>query len=110
MEKINCCNNRCMIYWGKDSEPNSCKFCAHPWYKRAHYGSGKRRKTNTSYKKMYYFPLKDRLKRLYASNATVEDMRWHAEHEVEDGVMIHCSNSLGWKHFDHTYPDFATEI
>ena len=110
VEKIDCCNNHCMIYWGEDSELNNCKFCAHPCYKRAHYGSGKRRKINTPYKKMYYFSLKDRLKRLYASNATGEDMRWHTEHEVEDGVMIHCSNSLAWKHFDHTYLDFAAEI
>ena len=110
MENIDCCNNRCMIYWGEDSKLNSCKFCAHPCYKRSHYGSGKRRKINTSYKKMYYFPLKERLKRLYASNATTEDMRWHAEHEVEDSVMIHCSYSLTWKHFGHTYLDFATKI
>ena len=84
--------------------------CAHPRYKRAHYGSEKRRKTNIPYNKMYYFPLKERLKRLYASNATTEVMRWNAEHEVEDGVMIHCSDSLAWNHFDHTYPEFAVEI
>ena len=24
--------------------------------------------------------------------------------------MIHCSDSLAWKNFDHTYPDFAAKI
>ena len=36
-------------------------------------------------------------------------MRWHAEHESEDGVMSHCSDSEAWKHFNQTHPDFATE-
>ena len=26
VEKIHCCNNRCMIYWGKDNELISCNF------------------------------------------------------------------------------------
>jgi hypothetical protein len=50
---------------------------------------------------MYYFPLTPRLQQLYASNATAKDMRWHAEHEIEEGgVMRHCSDSLAWKHFN----------
>ena len=68
-----------------------------------------KQKTNVPYKKMYYFPLAPRLQRLFASNATAKDMRWHAEHESEDGVMSHCSDSEAWKHFNQTHPDFATE-
>ena len=41
---------------------------------------------------MYYFPLIPRLQILYASNATAHDMRWHSEHEVEQGVMRHPSD------------------
>ncbi|XP_031116582.1 uncharacterized protein LOC116020237 [Ipomoea triloba] len=58
---------------------------------------------------MYYFPLVPRLQRLYASNATANDMKWHAN-SVEDGIMRHPSDSLAWKHFNRIYPDFASEI
>ena len=108
VEKIHCCINGCMIYWGEDSELASCKFCHHPRFRRPMRGSHKQ-KTNVPYKKMYYFPLAPRLQRLFASNATAKDMRWHAEHESEDGVMRHCSDSEAWKHFNQTHPDFAAE-
>ncbi|CAA0819152.1 Unknown protein, partial [Striga hermonthica] len=104
VEKIDCCNNGCMLYWEDDADATSCKFCGHGRFKRS--GGGK----NVAYKKMYYFPLADRLKRLYASNATAKEMRWHAEHTVEDGVMTHCSDSLAWKHFNNTHTEFAKEI
>ena len=58
---------------------------------------------------MYYFPLTPRLQRLYASKATANDMRWHKEHNTEEGVMRHCSDSPAWKHFDQIHPSFAVE-
>ena len=58
---------------------------------------------------MYYFPLSPRLLRLYASKATANDMRWHAEHDVVEGKIRHCSNSIAWKHFNTVHPDFTVE-
>ena len=43
VEKIDCCNNNCMIYWGDDSALTSCKFCNHPRFKRKR-GSYKHKK------------------------------------------------------------------
>ena len=57
---------------------------------------------------MYYFPL-THLQILYASEATANDMRWHKEHNTEEGVMRHCSNSLALKHFDKIHQSFAVE-
>ena len=107
VEKIHYCINGCMIYWGEDSELISCKFCNHPRYKRHH--ASNRQNTNVPYKKMYYFPLTPRLQRLYASKATANDMRWHKEHNTEEGVMRHCSDSPAWKHFDPIHPSFSVE-
>ena len=59
---------------------------------------------------MYYFPLTPRLQRLYASNKIAKHMRWYGEHEWDDGVMRHCSNSPVWKHFNTINPSFASEI
>ena len=50
-----------------------------------------------------------RLQRLYASKATANDMRWHKEHNTEEGVMRHCSDSPAWKHFNQIHPSFAVE-
>ena len=99
VEKIHYCNNGCMIYWGEDSELTSCKFYKHSRYKRWRGGSSKN-KINVPYKKMYYFSLTSRLQRLYASNVMVKKMRWHAEHEIEEEVMHHCSlhGSISIKH------------
>ena len=94
-----------MIYWGDDSELTQCKFCDHARYRPQ---SINRQKV-VPYKKMYYFPLTPRLQRLYASEATAKSMRWHDDHFVEDGEMIHCSDSPAWKHFNVMHPSFAVE-
>ncbi|KAJ8764635.1 hypothetical protein K2173_006717 [Erythroxylum novogranatense] len=49
------------------------------------------------------------LQRLYASEVTASHMRWHAEHEQEDGVMTHPSDALAWKHFNDTHVDFVVD-
>ncbi|XP_059288082.1 uncharacterized protein LOC132041388 isoform X3 [Lycium ferocissimum] len=108
VEKIHSCVNACMIYWGEDSELIYCKFCSHPRYKPSKQRSNSKRNL-VPFKQMYYFPLTPRLQRLYASEATASHMRWHAEHEVEEGVMRHCSDAPAWKHFDRMHPSFATE-
>ncbi|KAL3624991.1 hypothetical protein CASFOL_031659 [Castilleja foliolosa] len=110
VEKIDCCRNNCMLYWKNDSERDSCKVCAQPRFKVLKHGNAKCRKSNLiSYKKMYYFPITPHLQRLYASKTTSNDMRWHAEHVIEDGVMRHPSDSEAWKNFDQTHPEFAVE-
>ena len=50
-----------------------------------------------------------RLLRLHASKANASDMRLQAEHEVVEGEMQNCSNSIAWKHFNTVHPDFAVE-
>ncbi|XP_043815326.1 uncharacterized protein LOC122724434 [Manihot esculenta] len=109
VEKIDCCRNNCMIYWSGDGELQECKFCQLPRYKRT-VNSLTKQVVQKPYKKMYYFPLTPRLQRLYASDATAPHMRWHAEHEYEEGVMHHPSDSPAWKHFNACYPLFGLEI
>ena len=102
-----------MIYWGDDSDLNSCKKCGHARYKEKVRGSGNRlyiRKLKVPYKKMHYFPITPRLQRLYASTATTNEMRWHSEHHMEDGKMCHPSDAPAWKHFDGCFPDFSSEV
>jgi len=106
VEKIDCCESGCMLYWGDDENLTSCKFCGNQRYKRR---VGSRKRKLVPYKKMYYFPLIPRLKRLYASHATAADMRWHHEHTQDEGVMRHPSDSDAWKHFNESHTFFANE-
>nr|KAJ0194986.1 hypothetical protein LSAT_V11C700374240 [Lactuca sativa] len=66
--------------------------CAkHPYVQRS---KNLARCSRVSFKKIHYFPLTPRLKRLYASEATATSMRWHSENHGHDaGVMCHPSGS-----------------
>ncbi|KAM3202849.1 hypothetical protein P3L10_030474 [Capsicum annuum] len=85
-EKIDCCESGCMLYWEDHEHLTSCKFCGKERYKHR---VGSCKKKLVPYKRMYYFPLIPRLKRLYASHTTTADMTWHHKHIKEDGVMRH---------------------
>ena len=77
-------------------------------------GQGKEScKKGEAAKVMRYFPLIPRLKRLYMSTKTSQDMRWHKEDvdrlELKDDVLRHPADGLAWKEFDKKYPDFAAD-
>ena len=101
--------NNYMIYWGADSDKLNYKLCVHDRYKPNRQKSSKK-KVNFSYKKIHYFSLTPRLQRLYASSATASKMRLHVEHEIENGKMLHPSDVLACKLFDHKYEDFTAEV
>ncbi|XP_056847467.1 uncharacterized protein LOC130498122 [Raphanus sativus] len=102
-EMIDVCIDNCMIYWEKDAELLECKFCKKPRYKPQ--GRGRNR---VPYQRMWYLPIKDRLKRLYQSAKTAASMRWHAEHDQKEGEINHPSDAKAWKHLNSVYPDFAS--
>ncbi|KAM3288173.1 hypothetical protein P3S67_021603 [Capsicum chacoense] len=108
VENIDYCKNGRMLFRREDSELINCKFCSHSQFKRSKHQLSKK-KTNISYKKMYYFSLVPHLQRLYASDATAKYMRWHSKHE-RNGVMFHPSDSPSWKQFDQAHPSFASEV
>ncbi|XP_073137491.1 uncharacterized protein [Henckelia pumila] len=110
VEKIDFCNNNCMIYWGIDSELTTCRFCEHPRYKQSRSRGFRKNMKQIAYKHMYYFPLTPRLQRLYASEATASHMRWHHEHVYDGETMTHPSDSPAWRNFTDTHPTFASEI
>ncbi|XP_056685679.1 uncharacterized protein [Spinacia oleracea] len=63
-------------------------------------------------KVMRYFPLIPRLKRIYMSSETTEEMRWHdterlGEHDKK--ILRHPSDALAWKAFYERHSDFALD-
>ena len=99
---IDVCIDNCMIYWRADENRENCKFCQKPRYQDT---SGR---VPVPYKRMWYLPLTERLKRLYQSERTAEPMRWHAEH-LTNGEITHPFDAEAWKHFQSTYPEFTSE-
>ncbi|XP_070041068.1 uncharacterized protein [Nicotiana tomentosiformis] len=85
--RIDCCEDGCMLYYKGDADLESCKLC-----KKNLVVSG--------------FPAG---RRLYASILSVPHMRWHYENRRLSGVICHPLDGEAWKHFDTTYPDFASE-
>ena len=65
VEKIDCCQLGCMIFWGDDVELMSCKFCNQSRFTPA---NSIRKQKLVPWKRMYYFPITPRLQRLYSSD------------------------------------------
>ena len=99
-----------MCYWKYDIHRRECKFCGHDRYMHGKKVGKNKQKKEIALKKMYYFPITPRLQRLYASKRTAEHMRWHAESELEDGIMNHPRDGEAWQHFNRAFPDFANEV
>ena len=109
--KIHACIYDCVLFWGNDAEGNdlagldACPVCGSDRYKLTPAGNRK------PVKVLRYFPLKDRLERLYMCEATAKAMRWHGERESHDAdTMIHISDGDAWKHINTMFPDFASEV
>nr|GEU83237.1 hypothetical protein [Tanacetum cinerariifolium] len=60
-------------------------------------------------KHVRYFPLKQRLKRLFMSLHTASQITWHSKERVDGGTMRHPADSPTWKMFDKKYPEFRCE-
>ena len=59
---------------------------------------------------MWYIPVVDWLRCLFANPEDVELMCWHASDERKhDGKLRHPSDAKQWQIFNDTYKDFADE-
>nr|KYP46574.1 hypothetical protein KK1_031804 [Cajanus cajan] len=104
--KIDCCPKGCMLYYKENSNRTNCKICGEDRYKTTN-KRGVEKKIPS--KKMWYFPLIPRLKRLYSSMATASHMRWHSENERDSTIMCHPSDGEAWKHFDRVHSEFSQD-
>ncbi|KAG7531488.1 hypothetical protein ISN44_Un30g000040 [Arabidopsis suecica] len=104
-QKIDVCQDNCMIFWKETEKEEYCLFCKKDRYRPTQ----KIGQKSIPYRQMFYLPIADRLKRLYQSHNTAKHMRWHAEHLASDGEMGHPSDGEAWKHFHKVHPDFASK-
>jgi hypothetical protein len=68
--------------------------------------------TKVAVKQLCYMPITLRLKRLYLSEETAKQMRWHKEGkcDTEDlNIMLHPANTEAWEALDYFDPEFARD-
>ncbi|XP_031395832.1 uncharacterized protein LOC116207115 isoform X2 [Punica granatum] len=104
--KIDACQNDCALFWKEHENLDRCPNlnCQAPRWK---YSALKRKKI--PHKVLRYFPVKARLQRLFMFKETSEDMRWHKEKRVQDGVIRHPADAIAWQEFDKEHDWFAQD-
>ncbi|XP_074374342.1 uncharacterized protein LOC141714740 [Apium graveolens] len=105
-EKIQACENDCMLFYGDDKYLENCKYCELSRYKDSTNGGS----DTIPRKILRYFKITPRLQRLYMSTHTTQHMKYHKNRIVTEGVLSHPANGKEWKEFDKNYPDFAADI
>uniref|UniRef100_A0A2N9GFA6 Transposase-associated domain-containing protein n=1 Tax=Fagus sylvatica TaxID=28930 RepID=A0A2N9GFA6_FAGSY len=107
-EKIDACENDCMLYYKENSKANQCSIChLSRWKTNNKDGKGNGKKV--PWKVLRYFPLKPRLQRLFMSMKTVADMRWHHDERLNDGVLRHPADAEAWKSFNRIHESFSLD-
>jgi hypothetical protein len=109
-QKIHACPKDCMLFWGERSNQEFCHICkSSRWLDEGNDTSTESRKKKRPAKVLRYFPLIPRLRRLYATNKTSNDMRWHDEGRTKDEFLRHPADGKAWKNLDKREPSFACD-
>ncbi|XP_057444023.1 uncharacterized protein LOC130736195 [Lotus japonicus] len=102
--KIDACVNDCILFRGEEYENlDKCPKCGESRWQE------KKKKNVVPNKVVRYFLIKPRLQRLFMSKQIADDMKWHKNKRVDDGVMRHPADSLAWKRFDDNHELFASD-
>ncbi|XP_063940533.1 uncharacterized protein LOC135149261 [Daucus carota subsp. sativus] len=104
-EKIDACENDCMLFYKENSEKTRCDICKESRYKEPK----DLNKKKISRKILRYFPLTPRLQRLFMAGKTAKCMRWHHDRNVVEGELSHPADGDEWKQFDRRFPKFSKE-
>jgi hypothetical protein len=109
-EKIDVCQNSCMLFWKEHKKENKCLNCGKLRYVKVINDDGETVTTEVAHKQHCYMPIAPRLKWMFLSERTVIHMRWHKDGEWEDKkVMVHPSDLYTWKALDNFDPKFARD-
>ncbi|KAM6542624.1 hypothetical protein CsatB_007071 [Cannabis sativa] len=105
-ETIDVCKYNYALFWKENEKKKKyVRFVARVVGKRE-----RETEKKVARKVLRYFPLIPRLKRLYSSRHSAEDMWWHySKRPKEDGVLRHPTDAEELKQFDRRPPSFALE-
>jgi hypothetical protein len=95
-EKIDVCEKNYMLFWKEHKDDTECMYCGRSRYAKVRNEDGVSVTTKVVTKQLRYIPITPKLKRLFLSEETVKQMRWHHEgkRESEDpDIMSHPADS-----------------
>nr|CAH65869.1 OSIGBa0103I21.2 [Oryza sativa] len=115
VEKIHACVNHCILYRKEYTSLDECPTCGASRYKSnrntcleaSNIFEGTKRKIPQ--RVMWYFPVKDRIKRICSNLRDADLMRWHQEGRKKDGMLQHPTDAHQWINFDAKYEEFAKD-
>jgi hypothetical protein len=109
-EKIDVCEKNCMLFWNEHKDDTECMHCGRSRYVKVRNEDGVSVTTKLATTQLHFIPITSRLKRLFLSEETAKQMRWHNEgkHEIENtDIMSHPADSEAWQALDRFDPEFA---
>nr|ABA93478.2 transposon protein, putative, CACTA, En/Spm sub-class [Oryza sativa Japonica Group] len=95
---IHACENDCILFWKQYENYTSCPKCNTSRWKMERKSLDGKRFHKVPRKVLRYFPIKERLQRLYINPEMAKNMRWHDEGRTKDGLLRHPADSPAWKH------------
>jgi hypothetical protein len=93
-------------------DDTECMHCGRSRYVKVRNEDGVFVTTKVATKQLHYIPIMTRLKRLFLSEETVKQMRWHHEGKRESenpDIMSHPVDSEAWQTLDRFYPEFVRD-
>nr|AAT85787.1 transposase family protein [Oryza sativa Japonica Group]ABF96900.1 transposon protein, putative, CACTA, En/Spm sub-class, expressed [Oryza sativa Japonica Group] len=86
VRRIHACPNDCILYHKQYADLDACPVCKASRYKRKKSaGEGKKSKQGGPAKVVWYLPIIDRFKRIFANTNEAKLVRWHATERRNDG-------------------------
>ena len=109
-ESIHACPNGCVLFRGEDLESAThCPKCKASRFVEVERSDGTKKQSPIPEKVLRYLPVIPRLQRLYMTEESAKQMRWHKNGKRYSGNMVHPSDGDAWKYFDAQHPRKAEE-
>ncbi|XP_024015958.1 uncharacterized protein LOC112089209 [Eutrema salsugineum] len=106
-EKIHACINDCCLFRKKLKKLDNCLKCKTPRWKTNLQTS--ELKKGVPQKVLRYFPIILKLKRMFRSEQTAKELRWHFTNKSNDGKLCHPVDSVTWDQMNSKYSLFAAK-
>jgi hypothetical protein len=107
-EKIDICQNSCMLFWKEHKEESKYLKCGKPRYVEVIYDDVEMVTIEVAHKQVHYMPIAPQLKWKFLLERTMIHMQFHKYGERESKeVMVQPSDSDAWMALDNFDPEFA---
>ncbi|XP_074328345.1 uncharacterized protein LOC141666250 [Apium graveolens] len=109
VKKIHARPNDSILFRNDNEDLHVCPKCGASRYKPDGNNSAEEKKKRPPAKVVWYLPIVERFKCLYANVKDAKYLRWHAEWRKSDGMLRHPSDSPQWRSIDGMFPEFGAE-